>query len=138
MPERMTRMSASTSQSVRDAITEANRKFMAAVQARDAAGLARLFTADASLLPPNGDFISGAQAIQAFYEAALGLGIRSNDIETLEVEFHGDTAIEMGNYKLYGGDGGVLDHGKYIVIWKHHGERWLLHRDIWNSSRALA
>jgi len=31
--------------------------------------------------------------------------------------------------------GQVADEIKYIVVWKHEGGEWKLHRDIWNSSR---
>lgn len=34
-------------------------------------------------------------------------------METVEVEAHGDTAIEVGRYKLFGGDGSVADTDKY-------------------------
>jgi ketosteroid isomerase-like protein len=30
---------------------------------------------------------------------------------------------------------GVIDTGKYVVVWKRVGGRWKLLRDIWNTSR---
>lgn len=35
-------------------------------------------------------------------------------------------------------DGTVADRGKYIVVWKRVGGKWLLHRDIWNTSMPAA
>ena len=129
-------MPATAAQSIREAIDAGNRDFMAAVRAGNAAGIAALFTADAVLLPPNSDFVRGNQAIQAFYQAGAAMGIESTTIETISVEAHGETAIELGKYTLHARGGITLDHGKYIVIWKNDGGRWKLHHDIWNSSRA--
>ena len=51
---------------------------------------------------------------------------------------HGDTAIEVGLYTIIGGDGGVADKGKYIIIWKNEADQWKLHRDIWTTSLPVA
>ncbi|MFN2131069.1 MAG: YybH family protein, partial [Anaerolineae bacterium] len=74
------------------------------------------------------------QAIQAFWQAVLDAGIKEARLEIREVEAHGDTAIEVGEYTLHGEGGAELDAGKYIVIWKREGGQWKLHRDIFNSS----
>jgi len=55
-------------------------------------------------------------------------------LEIIEVEGHGDTAIEVGKYTLSGEAGQVLDRGKYIIIFKQVDGQWKLHRDIFNSS----
>ena len=56
-------------------------------------------------------------------------------LDTVEVEGHRDTAIEVGTYTLRGAAGQVADAGKYLVVWKVEGRSWKLHRDIWNSSQ---
>jgi uncharacterized protein (TIGR02246 family) len=127
-------MTQSTSTGVRDAIAAANENFMAAFKRGDAAGLAALYTEDGQLLPPNSDFMTGREAIQAFWQGAMDMGIKSAQIEIGEVEDHGDTAIEVSKYTLQGEGGQVLDKGKYIVIWKQEDGQWKLHRDIFNSS----
>ena len=86
------------------------------------------------ILPPNSDFVTGKQAIQAFWQGAMDMGIKSVKIELVEVEGHGDTAIEVGKYTLSGEAGQVLDTGKYIVILKQVDGQWKLHREIFNSS----
>jgi len=130
-------MSQSTVQEVREAIEAANEVFMATAGKGDAAGLAALYTGQGQLLPPNADFQTGREAIQAFWQVVLGTGIKEARLETLEVESHGDTAIEVGKYTLYGEGGQELDEGKYIVIWKQEGGKWRLHRDIFNSSKPV-
>jgi uncharacterized protein (TIGR02246 family) len=116
------------------AIEAADKEFMAAFERGDAAGLAALYTEDGQLLPPNLDFMIGRDAIQAFWQGAMDMGITSAKIDIVEVEGHGDTAIEVSKYGLYGAGGQQLDKGKFIVIWKQVGGRWKLYRDIFNSS----
>jgi len=127
-------MTQATLTEVRDAIAAANEKFMAAFGQGDAAGLAALYTEKGQVLPPNGDFVTGKEAIQGFWQALMDMGIKEAELEIVEVEGHGDTAIEVSKYALKGEGGQVLDKGKYIVIWKQEDGQWKLHRDIFNSS----
>jgi uncharacterized protein (TIGR02246 family) len=119
---------------IKEAIAAANERFMAAVGRGDAAGLAALYTEDGWLLPSNADFMKGHQAIQAVWQSVLDMGVKGAKLEIVEVEDHGDTAIEVSTYELHGEEGQTLDRGKYIVIWKRQDGQWLLHRDIFNSS----
>jgi uncharacterized protein (TIGR02246 family) len=119
---------------VRDAIAAADDMFGSAVGRGDAAGVAALYTEDGQLLPPNSDVVTGRQAIQTVFQGLMDMGIKGAKLESVEVEAHGDTAIEVGRYTLQGEGGQVLDSGKYIVIWKHVEGQWRLHRDIFNSS----
>ena len=100
----------------------------------DAAGMAALYTRNGQILPPNGDFVTGTQAIQTFWQALMDMGVKEVELETVETEGHGNTAIEVGKFTLYGDQEQVIDKGKYIVIWKKEAGQWRLHRDIFNSS----
>jgi len=119
---------------VHDAIVAADQTFMTTFSRGDAAGLAALYTEDAQFLPPNSDFVKGRQAIQATFQAFMDMGVKAVKLETLEVEGYGDTASEVGTYTLEGGDGQILDQGKFLVIWKLEAGQWKLHRDMINSS----
>ena len=125
---------ASASEDARSGIEAANKKFEAGVSRGDGQGVASLYTAQGQLLPPQSDLVSGTQAIGQFWQAAFDSGIQGASLVTLEVESHGNTAYEVGEFKLRGADGTMVDHGKYIVIWKKEGSSWKLHRDIWNTS----
>lgn len=118
------------------AIAAANRSFMAMFGAGDAGGMAQAYTANGILLPPQSDFVTGPDAIQAFWQGAMDMGLKDVKLETAELEILGDTAIEVGKYTLYLMNGQVADAGKYVVIWKNDGGSWKLHRDIWNTSKA--
>ena len=123
---------------LRSAIEAADRNFVDAFARGDADGLAKLYTADGQILPSNTDPITGHEGIQAFWQAAMDMGLKSATLETVEVEGHGDTAIEIGRYTLSAGDGQEVDRGKYLVVWKQDGGQWKLHRDIWNTSVPAA
>ncbi len=123
-----------TATKVHEAIAAANENFMATFNRGDAAGMAALYTENGQVLPPNSDFVTGKPAIQIFWQALMDMGIKAAKMAIVEVEDHGDTAIEVSTYTLQGEAGQVLDRGKYIVIWKQEAGQWKLHRDIFNSS----
>ena len=113
-------------------------QFMAAFSRGDAAGAAAVYTADAQVLPPNSDVITGQQAIQTFWQRAMDMGVKAVKLATVEVVGDGHTAYEVGQFTLQGAEGQVLDAGKYVVIWQQEAGQWKLHRDIWNSSRPAS
>jgi uncharacterized protein (TIGR02246 family) len=113
-------------------------QFMAAFSRGDAAGAAAVYTADAQVLPPNSDVITGQQAIQTFWQRAMDMGVKAVKLATVEVTGEGNTAYEVGQFTLQGAEGQVLDAGKYVVIWRQEAGQWKLHRDIWNSSRPAS
>lgn len=121
------------------AISATNDAFLAAVERGDAAGMADVYTDDGAVLPTNAGIIRGKPAIQDFWQSALdGMGMRGATLATVELELHGDAAIEVGQYTIKGDGGAVLDEGKFIVIWRRQGDQWKWHRDIFNSSRPPA
>ena len=126
---------AATAAEPRSGVEAANRQFMEAFGRGDASSVARLYTSTAQLLPAHSDFVEGTTAIQRFWQSAMDMGLKEAVLETVEVEAHGDTAHEVGRYTLKAARGQVADAGKYLVIWKHEGSGWKLHRDIWTTSR---
>ncbi len=119
---------------IHDAIVAANEQFMTAFSNSDDAAMAALYTEDAKLMPSNNDFVSGNEAVRAFWKSVFDRGIKKAKLETLEVEGMGDTACEVGKYTLFIEGEQVADSGKYVVIWKKVNGQWKLHRDIWNTS----
>ena len=102
----------------------------------DSAEIADFYTDNGMLLPPESDLVQGKRDIKAFWQAAIDMGIKNVKLDIVEVEQHGDTAIEMSKYTLSSADDNLIDQGKGIVIWKYESGAWKLHRDIWNSSIA--
>lgn len=123
------------SSDIRTQIESTNAQFVSAFKRGDAAGIATLYTAGAQLLPANSDFVHGTAAIRAFWQSVIDMGLKGASLETIELEAHGDTAIEIGRYRLFAGGDAVADQGKYLVVWKHDSGKWKLHRDIWTTSQ---
>ncbi|MGE3979584.1 MAG: DUF4440 domain-containing protein [Nitrospira sp.] len=123
------------SSDIRPQIESANAQFVSAFKRGDAIAIANLYTAEAQLLPANNDFVRGTAAIRAFWQSVIDMGLKGANLETIELEAHGDTAIEIGRYRLLAADDAVADQGKYIVVWKHDTGTWKLHRDIWTTSQ---
>lgn len=116
------------------AIDVANNQFMSTFKSGDAAGMATLYTQDGQVLRPNRDFIIGQRAIQAFWQAVMDMGIKEAKLETVDVESHGNTAVEISKFTLLDEGGQVINQEKYIIIWKLDQGRWKLYRDIFNAS----
>ena len=129
---------AASNDGLRKAIEATNRNFMDTFARGDAGGIAKFYTAGGQILPSNSDPITGHEGIQGFWQAVMDMGIKAATLETVELEGHGDTAIEIGRYTLGTGAGQELDRGKYLVVWKQDGGQWKLHRDIWNTSVPAA
>lgn len=127
-------MTVATKADIREAISSANEDFMFTFSQGDAAGMAELYTKDGQVLPPNGDFVMGKEAIQSFWQALMDMGIKEAKLNIVEAEEQGDLAYEVSKYTMQDAEGQVLDQGKYIVIWKQENGQWKLHRDIFNSS----
>lgn len=120
--------------SVRTAIEAANAQFSAAAAKGDGAALAALYSTDGQVMPAGSAPIRGTEAIQKFWQGALDSGIATVDLKTIDVFGRGSTATEVGEYELHDKAGSVLDHGKYIVIWRHIGGTWKLLRDMFSTN----
>ena len=127
-------MMGASSEDLRRAIEAADASFVDAFNRGDPAGIAGLYTTDGQILPPNSDPITGHQGIQGFWQVAMDMGLKSVTLEIIELDGHGDIAVEIGRYTLGDGSGQELDRGKYLITWKEDGGQWKLHRDIWNTS----
>ena len=126
---------------VRKGIEDAEATFTAAFNRGDAAGVAALYTENATLLPPNSEMIQGRQGVQDFWAGGIQMGLKDVTLTTVDVGGSGDTAYSSGKYTLNiqpEGQEGMSDSGKYVVIWKLQDDgTWKYHVDIWNSSMPM-
>jgi ketosteroid isomerase-like protein len=120
------------------AIEAANAEFSALAAKGNGAGLAALYTTDGQVMPAGSDPVRGTESIQKFWQSALDSGIAVVELKTLEVFGGGSTATEVGRYELRDKTGKTLDHGKYIVVWRHEGDKWKLLRDMFSTNVAPA
>jgi uncharacterized protein (TIGR02246 family) len=121
----------------RTAIEAANAKFSEVFARGDAAALAALYTADATLLPPGETMLEGSAAIGQYWKKSHDSGVASAKLTTEKVERDGDVAIETGKVELLvraQGKPEATAHAKYLVVWKLQADgTWKMHRDIWND-----
>ena len=125
---------------VRTDIESANREIGKAFSSGDIAALAAFYTEDAVVLPPNSQMIRGRKAIEEFWKGAVGMGVRSIQLSTIDVQSSGDLAYEIGNATMQiqpQGGSASRETVKYVVVWKRQPDNsWKLAADIWNSSSA--
>jgi uncharacterized protein (TIGR02246 family) len=123
-------------------IAAANERHINAYNAGDVATFVRVYAPDATLMPSNSAPIHGQDAIGKFWQGGWTAGIRNVKLTTTELDVHGNTAAEVGQYQFdvqAGNAPATHDHGKYIVLWKRSPQgQWQWYRDIFNSDVAPA
>ena len=119
---------------LRVVIEAGNQQWSAAFSQGDSAALAAMYTLHAQLFPMHRESVRGREAIQQFWQGVIASGVQGATLTTLEVDEQGETAYEVGQYELRGESNKVLDHGKYVVVWKREHGTWRMHRDMWNSN----
>ena len=122
---------------VRADIETVNREIGKAFSRGDAAAIAAFYTDDAVVMPPNSQMIKGRKAIEEFWKGAMGMGVRSIQLDTLDVQSGTDLAYEIGNATMIiqpQGGKAATDTVKYVVVWKRQPDgSCKLAADIWNS-----
>ena len=115
-----------------DQIRAASANWVHAFNAKDGAGIAAVYTADAVLLPPDAEPIEGLEAIAGFWGDFAGR-VTAADLEIREIFVGGDLANVIGTYRLEV-EGAQPHTGKYIEMWTRGETGWQMHRDIWNAT----
>jgi ketosteroid isomerase-like protein len=106
----------------------------AAYNGKNAAAVAAIYSEDGQLLPPGAAAVNGRAAIQEFW---------GHDIETqwAQIAIKAETSEVAGDWAYRSGSFGVESvgfTGKFLEVWKRSGDRWLLHKDIWNADAVDA
>ena len=130
-------MTPSSLETVRDAFTSICQQFQKSIEQGDLGNIGNLYTEDAKILPPNMDMLEGRDSIQAFWQRASEMGIKSYQPEILEVEYSGNLGFFVGKYTLYGNENKIINKGKFITVFKNIDGEWRVYRDIFNSSIPL-
>jgi uncharacterized protein (TIGR02246 family) len=121
------------------AIRATDSAFATAAGAGDAAGLAAMYLADASLMPPNAATIHGRDGIQKFWGAFLDAGRLNITVTAEAVEGRGDLAYARGRYTLdltpkAQGAAPVHDEGKFLEILRRQPDgTWRYAVDMYSS-----
>ena len=102
----------------------------------DFAGVASLYTADATAFPPGSAMVHGDTAIGAMWKS-MAEQVSDPKLLTLDVKPLGPAAArEIGTFSLKTkGPTPQEVTGKYVVVWEKVGNDWKLAADIWNDGR---
>ncbi len=114
-------------------IAKVNDSFADALTRGDVDAVAAIYSLDARLLPAGRPMRSGREAIREYWKIVIeGSGVTGVNLESLDVHIDRRRAEEVGRFSL-SGEGGMLDEGKYVVVWNREpGGTWKRRIDIWN------
>ena len=100
----------------------------------DFAGIASLYTTDATAFPPGSAMVQGGAAIGAMWKS-MAEQVSDPKVTTLDVKPLGPSAArEIGTFSLKTkGPTPQEVTGKYVVVWEKVGNDWKLAADIWND-----
>src|ERR671936_1762594 len=102
----------------------------------DFAGVASLYTEDATAFPPGSPMVKGRAAIEAMWKN-MAEQVSDPKLTTLDVKALGPSAArEIGTFSLKTkGPRPQEVTGKYLVLWEKIGNDWKLAADIWNDGK---
>jgi uncharacterized protein (TIGR02246 family) len=117
-------------------IEAVNAKWTELFNKGDFAGIASLYTDDATAFPPGSAMVSGSVAIGAMWKS-MAEQVSDPKVTTLDVKPLGPSAArEVGTFSLKTkGPTPKEVTGKYVVVWEKVGEHWKLAADIWNDGK---
>ena len=110
-----------TATDYRAAVLDIARAWEKCANARDARGIADLYTETATLLPPGMPTITGRQNIQGFWQGFFDAGASDAKLKSIKISSSGDLAYEVGEYSAMmpqPSGGTALGSGKYLVVFE--------------------
>jgi uncharacterized protein (TIGR02246 family) len=117
-------------------IDAVNAKWVEFFNNGDFAGIASLYTEDATAFPPGSGMVKGRPAIGTMWKN-MAENVTDPQLTTLDVKPLGPSAArEIGTFSLKTkGPAPQEVTGKYVVVWEKVGGDWKLRADIWNEGK---
>ena len=117
-------------------IEAVNAKWIDFFNKGDFAGIALLYTEDATALPPGSPMAKGRVAIEVMWKS-MAEQVGDPKLTTLDVKSLGPSAArEIGTFSLKAKGSTPREVvGKYVVVWEKIGSDWKLATDIWNEGK---
>lgn len=123
------------------AIKQADEQFFKAMNAKDAAAAAAVYSNDAVVMPPNSPLLVGNAAVREYLDAFAKTPQLAITGEATSVNFSDDgtVAYETGKYSsTFADDKGktIKDDGKYLLVLKKVDGKWKVVAEAFNSDMA--
>ena len=109
-------------------------QLVAAMNRADYDSVSRIYAADAVIFAPGGPPIVGRQAIASFWRTAAKRGLRTIELQLMDVEGSASQINALGKYAIRDAQGQLIDVGKFVATYGNENGRWRLVRDMFNSS----
>lgn len=126
-----------TSTADEEAIRRQVARWLQLVKSKDAAGIAKIYTEDGAVMPPNATIGKGRTAIQQTWASLMNTPGFELTFAPEQIVLSGsaDMALDRGTYRLAIAPSGKAqsDTGKYVVVWRKVGGEWKAAADIFNS-----
>ena len=114
-----------------------SKAFEDAIRTGDVVAAANLYADDGMLLPPNHAAVSGRGNIAAYFKDMTDNGF-SLKLTPTDSWMDGKLASRTGTYIVLDKNQKEIEHGKWLEVWQlQDSGRWLMLRDMWNSSDPL-
>ena len=100
-----------------------------------------VYADDVLVMPPGHAAITGKEATRAFLTTDIAnvkaAGLVLEDGESTS-GVSGELGWHSGSYTVKNASGEVVDSGSYMEVWRKSNGKWLIIRDIWNSSKPAS
>lgn len=126
-----------TAQTVADELRAAEVNWSELWAAKDAQGLAALYTEDAMRLPPDATRTVGRDAIAAMFEDEFAAGLENLQLEATDIGHDGNVGWVVGNSTIQFpmGDTMGTGTGNYVVVYRKEADGvWRIVIDTWNDA----
>lgn len=131
-----------TSTADEEAIRQQVARWLQLIESKDAAAIAKMYTEDGAVMPPNATIGKGRTGIQRTWASMMSTpGFELTFApEQIILSASGDMALDRGTYRLAIAPSGKAqsDTGKYVVVWRKVGGEWKAAADIFNSDLPAA
>jgi ketosteroid isomerase-like protein len=123
-------------------LSQMNRDFAAALNAKDAVAAANCYADDATLYPPNEPAVTGRANILNYWKGAVEAGATNVSVKTIATGSEGSLGWETGQFQMdiKTPDGKVVvDKGRYTELLKRNKDgKWVSIMGMWNADAPPA
>lgn len=114
-----------------------SKAFEDAIRTGNVVAAANMYADGGMIMPPNHAPVAGRGAIAAYYKTMTDNGFSLKLVPTASW-LDGKLASRTGTYVVLDKNQKEIEHGKWLEVWQLGANgRWLMVRDIWNSSDPL-